>query len=136
MMKFRMAKISVTQFAILVENPPVENIQLSLSLSFKCSFEGRRIGVEAKCAFEGDEKFLVCNLFCEFDIHPDDWNMAIKDKEFVLPKNMCEVFGAQTIGTLRGVLFCKTEGTPFSSFILPSVDVAGMIADDQHFRCE
>ena len=39
-----------------------------------------------------------------------------------------------TIGTTRGVLFAKTESTPFSKYIIPTINVAEMIENDATFK--
>jgi hypothetical protein len=35
-----------------------------------------------------------------------------------------------TVGTIRGILHCKTEGTPFNALILPPINVSEMVTGD------
>ncbi len=51
----------------------------------------------------------------------------ISDGVITIPKNLQEFLAVQTVGTSRGILFSKTEKTPFSQLILPPVNVAEMI---------
>lgn len=126
-----MAKINISQFAILSERPPEDNIEYDIGLGFKYSLEGQRIAAEFSYSYEDDKgKFLLLDISCEFDVHPDDWNAAIKENVLTIPKVMLEYFAAQTVGTARGILHCKTEGTPFNYLIIPSVNVSKMIASD------
>jgi hypothetical protein len=39
-----------------------------------------------------------------------------------------------TTSTCRGVLFAKTEGTEFYKFIIPTLNVTGMINEDAEFE--
>lgn len=130
-MKFRMVKINVGQFAILADEIPEGNIDYSIGLGFRYSIEGKRIAVEFSYAYEADgNKFLLLEMSCEFEIHTEDWDKAVVDGVLTIPKVMLEFFATQTVGTARGILFCKTEGTPFNHMILPPINVSKMIKND------
>ncbi len=63
-------------------------------------------------------------------IHPDDWATFEKEDGLQIPKSVMELLAVHTIGTSRGILFCKTEGTPFNSLMIPPINVAGMMKDE------
>ena len=72
----------------------------------------------------------MAELSCEFDIHPEDWETMVKDDEVKVSKETLCYLAAQTVGVARGVLYCKTEATPFDELILPPINVAEMINGD------
>ena len=39
-----------------------------------------------------------------------------------------------TVGTTRGILHAKTEGTCFNKYVLPAINVAELIKDDVEFE--
>lgn len=131
MTRFQMVKINVEQFAILASTLPSDTpISFSTELSFMYSIVGKRVACSFNIEFiTPDDKLLMLKMSCEFGIHPDDWNKFITGNRLVIPKSLLEFFAVHTIGTARGILFCKTEGTPFNSLIIPPIDVASMIQE-------
>lgn len=132
MVRFQMTRIAVEQFALLSDRMPDNDISLSTELSFQYSDEGQGIACIAKFLFRADDKdvaVLVCR--CEFGIHPDDAKSFVKDGEVRLPKSLLKFLALHTVGTARGILYCKTEGTPFSQMILPPINVDRMIDGEE-----
>ena len=131
MLRFRMTRIGIGQFAILSDNIPAESVQYAINVGFGYSVDAKSIAVELTFRYENaGEKLMVLSLQCEFQIHEEDWAKAINDSTLVIHKDVLEYFVSQTIGTARGILHCKTEGTPFNHLILPPVDVANLVKDD------
>ena len=54
----------------------------------------------------------------------------------IVPKGFLAHLAMITTGTSRGVLFAKTEATPFSKFIVPTLNVEEMIKKDAIFDIE
>ena len=133
MERFMMNRIAVEQFAILSKNLPAENISLSTELSFQYSVETSQIGCTASFMFNHEgELLLLLSVVCEFVIHPDDWaEFNEKGGEFAIPKSLLELLAVHTIGTSRGILFCKTEGTPFSELMIPPLNGREMIDEQE-----
>lgn len=132
MIRFRMFKINVEQFAIFVEDMPQGQDAFSLEtrLQFKISDE-HKIAPVARFLFANkNQPILVIEVCCEFDIHPEDWKAMLKGTVVTIPKETLSYLAAQTVGVARGVLYCKTEGTPFWALILPPINVASMISED------
>ena len=135
MIRFRLAKISVSQFAILSDSAPTEEVTYTIGLGFKWSAEAKRIGCEFSIAFASQEKpFIKLDTFCEFDIMPKDWDSLISDDVITFRKNDLGFFANQTVGVARGIMFCKTEGTPFGQYILPPVNLESLIKEDIFFN--
>lgn len=130
-MKFRMSKITVDQFAILLKEIPTGEINLNIELNMKYSVESRRIMTSMLFRFEKDSQTaLLLEQSCEFEIAKDDWDASISNGKVTIPKSTIEYFGAQTIGVARGVLHCKTEGSQFNGFILPPINITQLIKED------
>lgn len=131
MMRFRMFRINVEQFAILVENFPLEKLNIATGLEVKYSLEGKSLAIVMTFNFiSEEEKVMLLKLNCEFQIQEDDWNGQINDSRIIIPKSFIEYLVVQTVGTARGVLHCKTEGTAFNHIILPPMNVSDMINGD------
>lgn len=131
MIRFRMAKINIGQFAILTDEAPTERLSYNVELGFKCATADKRIGCDLTIAFmHNDITIIKLNIFCEFDIMSADWNNLIKNNALIISKDELGYFANQTVGVARGIMFCKTEGTPFSKFIVPPINLTMLITDD------
>lgn len=131
MIHFNMAKINVEQFAILASTlPSGTDISLSTELSFMYSLDSKRVACMLGITFSSpEEKIILLKIRCEFSIHPDDWATFINGNRLIIPKQLLDFFAMHTIGTARGILFCKTEGTPFNSMMIPPINVSSMITN-------
>lgn len=132
MIRFNMARIAVKQFAILSDDMPQGEINLSTEISFQYSQESRMIACEVGYKFNSaDGPFMVLDIQCEFKIHEEDWEKFVSGDEVSIPKSVLELLAVHTIGTSRGILFCKTEGTPFNRLMIPPINVARMMAEEE-----
>jgi len=133
MTRFRMTKIAIEQFAILAKSLPEEGISLTTELAFEYSTEAQAIACTATFDFfTSVQPILKLACKCEFKIHPDDW----KDIESSIdgagiPRFIMELFAVHTIGTSRGILFCKTEGTAFNALTIPPINVVELMGDEK-----
>lgn len=128
--RFQMVRITVPQFAILSEEMPENEIQLKTELEYKYNTDSPLLMVNLGYKFlsEGsDTPILVLQVSCEFSVHPEDWEKLKKNDEMELPKSLMEIMAVHTVGTSRGILFCKTEGTPFSGLMIPPLNVRKML---------
>lgn len=130
MVRFRMFKISVVQFAIL-SREVAEGYNVGTSAVIKHTVDGGSVAVDMTFSFEnGKEKAMVLEVLCEFGIHPEDLQTMTSDNKVVIPKSALDLFLAQTVGTARGILHCKTEGTPFNGIIIPPINVTNLFSSD------
>jgi hypothetical protein len=53
-----------------------------------------------------------------------------------IPKGFLAHLAMISVGTARGILHCKTENTIFNNFVLPLVNVASMIPEDEQFELQ
>lgn len=133
MIQFMMNHIIVDQFAILSEESllSTDKAQLNSQIGFKMDFNNHLIATTMCFKFEkNDELFMILEVTCHFAIEPNDWKMLISENSIIFPKDFLAHLGMHTIGTARGILHCKTEGTTFNTCILPPINVVQMIPED------
>lgn len=131
MVQFRMSRISVEQFAILVEEAPQAEIVVDSDVSFGVIPNKQVVAVKFNITFtHEDKKLLVMELHCYFNVRPEDWKKFEKENKVVIPKDLLAHFAMHTVGTARGVLYCKTEGTLYNQFIIPPMNVTERIPED------
>ena len=126
MTRFRMFRIHTNQFAVFKDIfPDSDNLGFQIGLNFKHADNGQKIA----CAMmfilcDGDERILMLEITCEFEIFEEDWKSFCKDNVVTIPKDTLEFFALHTVGTARGILHCKTEGTSFNGVIMPPINVS------------
>lgn len=135
---FSLDGIKTEQFAILEENysDKKKSVDFGTGIQFMIDSENKFIGSVVRISFEqGKKSFLKIDVSCHFKIEDDSWNTLINKKQqtLTIPKGFLAHLAMITVGTLRGILFAKTEGTLFNKFIIPTIDVASMIEKDETF---
>lgn len=133
---FKLVQIKTDQFALFEENfIEGEKVNLTTSINFGLDSETRVLVVVPKFTFEINEKpFITIQIRCYFEIEDKAFNSFIVDKNTIIPKHFICHASMHAVGTARGVLHSKTEGTPFNSFVLPPVNVDDMIPEDVVFE--
>lgn len=132
---FGLRKITTEQFAI-IENAfdkANQNIQIGNGLRFGFNLEKRVITVLLSVQFSQDKgPFLLLEIGCLFEIIPEHWDTLynVDNKEIKLPLGLARHFVVIAMGTLRGVLHAKTEGTQFNMFYLPTINVNELVKKD------
>lgn len=134
---FSIDGIKTEQFAILEENyHEKKSVDFETGIQFKIDAESKFIASVVRISFnQGKKSFLKIDVSCHFKIDDQSWNTFINKKQLILtiPKGFLAHMAMITVGTLRGILFTKTEGTVFNKFIIPTIDVASMIEKDETF---
>lgn len=131
MIRFRMAKINVGQFAILADKNPSEGLSYTISIGFNGALEAKRIACDLTVEFmHTDRPILKLSMSCEFDIHREDWVSRLNGNVLTMSKEDLGFLANQTVGTARGIMFCKTEDTDFRNFILPPINLTKIIDED------
>lgn len=132
---FALKGIKTEQFAIFEENySPKKETSLGTELQFKLDQNNKQIAVFLGFEFlQAKKVFLKIQVSCHFKIEESSWNSLIQENKLIVPKGFLAHLAMITTGTSRGVLFAKTEATPFSTFIVPTLNVAEMIKEDVLF---
>jgi hypothetical protein len=132
---FNLVAIRTEQFALIEENfNENEEVNLGSDFEFKLSCKNNQLGVYASFKFEQKGKvFLKIQVSCHFSIRPESWQNFCNNQEIVFPKGFMAHISMLTVGTTRGVLYSKTDGTIFSKFMLPLINVVDLINEDVKF---
>lgn len=132
---FSLLKIKTEQFAVFEENfNKSEVINLNTNLSFGLNSNDKVFLITPKYTFENEGKpFMTIQISCYFKIEDKTWNNFTIKKQIGFPKDFVAHMAMITVGTSRGILHTKTEGTIFNEFILPPMNVAEMVGEDVSF---
>lgn len=132
MIRFRMFRITVPQFAILEDELIGSGVTYETKFQLKYSLESKSIGVSLYLSSFSEEKkrLAVLEVFCEFSIHPDDWKSCKDNGVLRISKDDIPAFIAQTIGVARGIYHCRTEGTYLNGYVLPPINAVEMVKED------
>lgn len=131
---FRISKIKVNQFASF-EDKFIENED------FDCK-------TDVHFALNSDIKTIVCRLDLQYIQH--DLTILKLDVESLffianqgteefknlkkIPKEFLQYLATIAIGTSRGIIFAKTEGTKFSKTVLPPINLTTFITEDMKIK--
>lgn len=137
---FILLGIKTEQFALFEENYDAKKEStIEVGFEFRLDQASRQMGVFSSFNYMQTEKHIIkLTIGCHFKIVDESWNQFLKVEEskLIIPKGFLAHIAMLTIGTARGVLFAKTEGTVFSTFLLPTFNVAEMITDDIQFEIQ
>lgn len=129
MANFRMNQIKVEQFAI-IENQLPNDVQLETELTYGAEKDHivlMRLTMSYK---NGTDLLAKMVLVCTFGVAPESWTEWEREGKVIIPRLFLAHLAMHTFGTARGVLFAKTEGTPYQQMILPPTNVENMIKED------
>ena len=134
---FSLLKISTEQFAI-IEDGYNENGALIVNTSLRYGADGKNklIAVFSLFSFESDQKpYLIIEASCQFKITDEAWLKMLEQESntLIVPKGFITHLAVLTIGTARGILHAKTEGTCFNKYVIPTINVTEIIKDDAIF---
>lgn len=137
-LSFRIIGIKTEQFAIIEENfAEKKKSEVITDLEFKANNKTFQIGVFTTFTFKSANKpFIILQISCVFEIEKASWNEYNNENKVVFPQDFMTHLTIMTIGTARGVLHSRTEGTPFNRFILPTIKVPELVTDDVEFEFE
>lgn len=137
---FALSKVSTEQFAIIEDGfNDKGKLGLNTSLRFAADKKQRYLAVFALFTFYSDENpFLVIEAGCHFPIREAAWKEMIdsESETLTVPRGFLCHLAMLTVGTTRGILHAKTEGTCFNKYIIPTVDVTEIIREDGSFRLD
>lgn len=133
---FSLIQIKTEQFVIFEENHFERGkINLNTNLTFGLNSEDNVFLVTTKFTFEMKKKpFMSIQVSCFFQIEKAAWNSFTLKEKIIFPKNFVAHMAMITVGTTRGVMHSKTEDSIFNQYIIPTTNVAEIIADDIVFE--
>ena len=137
---FNLVGIETKEFATFEEifdSNDKANIDLDLNVGFQLSENLDIINCIFTITFSQNKNvFIKLKLSCSFKLDETTINSFKKDQKIIFPKSLMSHFGVITVGTARGVLHSKTDGSVFSELILPTINLTEMIKEDITFDLE
>jgi hypothetical protein len=134
---FSLKRVSTEQFAIIEEGfNDKGKIRVNTSFRFAADDKLKYIAVFASFVFDSDQKpFLIVEASCHFSIKDSAWNdmLIVTTRTLVVQKGFLRHLVMLTVGTSRGILHAKTEGTCFNKYVLPTINVSEIIKSDASF---
>lgn len=123
---YRFTGLELKQFATF-EDAYAENsgeIAISCKFTFGYNFSHKIVCCTNSVSIVKEGDVLVkADLDAYFAINPDSVASISDTDAVILPPELQAQFASLTYGTIRGVIFAKTLGTPFSKIVLPPNDV-------------
>ena len=136
-LSFQLNKIVTKQFATIGNSiPESKEVGIETNVQFGADNETKMISIFTMFKFESSsEPFIVLETGCYFRLENASWTniYMIDTKEIIVPKDFLSHLVMISIGTARGILHAKTEGTPFNIFFLPTIDVSKLVTEDVKF---
>lgn len=123
---YRFAGLELKQFATF-ENGYAEDsqeISISCKFTFAYNFSQHIVCCNNSVSIVKEGNVLVkAELDAYFAINPESIASISETDTVVLPSELQAQFASLTYGTMRGVIFAKTLGTPLNKIVLPPNDV-------------
>lgn len=136
---FKLKKIKTEQFATIPDVEIGEEIGIAAGIEFGIEKETNTILCTVSFNFESKkEKFIILKVLCEFTLPEDAIQNSYQsdEKKYIFPPEFMQHLGVITVGTARGILHAKTEGTKFNNFFLPTVNLKEMVTGEVSFPAE
>ena len=133
-MGFNLVGIETKEFATFEESfnaNDIENIDLNLNVGFQLSDKLDIINCIFTISFlQKENVFIKLKLICSFKLEEKTLERFKKDQKIIFPKSLMSHFGVITVGTARGVLHSKTNGSIFNDLLLPTINLTKIIKED------
>lgn len=109
-------------------------INLITGLSFGLDIDENTVTCTTEFSFEKKtgQPFLILKVQGYFEINKNDFTKKMKQKDgsYLVTQGLATHFAVLTVGSARGILHAKTEGTIFNQYLLPTIDIKDMIQED------
>jgi hypothetical protein len=134
---FILRKIGTNQFATIESNcVDDESIQISVEINFGVDEKNKFIACYTNFQLiTNDTPFIILNVSCEFEVEEIAWIrfIDIEKNKIDFPLGFVRHLAVITIGTARGILHAKTEGSKFNHYFLPTINVNELVLNDASF---
>lgn len=134
---FNYSKMEIDQFAMFLENYKHETQDVQFQTEAQFSFDkGNSVlccKIEVNMSAE-DKPLVKAVLKSYFNIQPESVSALCQDGKILFPPQLLVQFASLCYGSMRGVIFAKTQGCVLSNFVLPPVYFGKLI--DKGFSVE
>lgn len=131
---FSLIGLNTEQFALFEDNlkeEPSPDLNITTSIEFKVNPEKRQIGVFVSFSLkQTDDMLIKIQTSSHFSISSSSWKNFMVEAQIIFPKNFMAHLAMLAIGTTRGILHAKTEGSLLNKYILPTINVSELVEED------
>ena len=127
---YKYNKMELEQFAMFEENcnPEPKEVQFQTEAQFSYDTDNYILCSKIIVNMSAQEKPLVkAELKSYFNLLPESVESLRKDGRITFAPPLLVQFASLCYGSIRGVIFTKTMGTPLNSFIVPPVYFGNLI---------
>lgn len=122
--------MEIEQFAMFEENynPTVQEVQFQTEVQF--SFDKENLILCSKIAInmsDLERPLIKAELKSFFSIHPNSMDILHHEGKTIFSPELLVQFASLCYGSMRGVIFTKTQGNSLNNYILPPVYFAQLI---------
>lgn len=134
--EFALIGIKTEQFVVFEEHfDAKKKVELAGGFAFKIKQKEKQLGVFATFQFDqGKQAFIKLEVSCHFAIKEEAWNQFLTEDNIVFPIDFVQHLCMLSVGTARGILHAKTEGTMFNAFILPTMNITNFVKSELKFQ--
>lgn len=127
---YRISHIETVQFALFPDNfQNGKEVRVNTNCGYNIRSDIQQVRNIINVNYLQDDKLLmVAELACYYDIAPEGVE-SIK-AEGKIPVDFLRYMGSISVGTIRGLIHAKTEGTVLNPVVLPPVNLEEAIKDD------
>ena len=127
---YRISHIETVQFALFPDNfQNGKEVRVNTNCGYNVRSDIQQVRNIINVNYLQDDKLLmVAELACYYDIAPEGVE-SIK-AEGKIPVDFLRYMGSISVGTIRGLIHAKTEGTVLNPVVLPPVNLEEAIKDD------
>lgn len=133
MISFKLKSIHRDEFATIKDVPKGKKITVAHQFTFAASAEQHEILMIFSANFLSDDKpFILSKVTCEFTIKKEDFeSWVVKDlSQIKVPKDFLIHLASITTGTARGIIHEKLQGSEYSKYLLPLLDISRLPKGD------
>jgi len=131
--QYRIAKLHLADFAILVDVFDSSNMEVSVNTEFQFEYEKTQniIACRVNVVYSYDyDDIMRASMEGYFMINPDSIESLSSNNKIIIPSHFLVQIASITYGSMRGALCVKTEETPLNSFVLPPLYVRDVVKND------
>jgi hypothetical protein len=130
--RFTVEQVVNPQFAILDIHPDLQReARFDFSFHIQPVSGQQQVAVLIHASVHQEHKQLaVVQAGCVFRFEPDSWKALTRGDTLILPRDVAAHLTTIAFGTLRGVLYAKTEHTALRQFPVPLINLMEVFRED------
>ena len=127
---YRFVKMELEQFAMFEENCTPEPVEVQFQTEAQFSYDKDSYMLCSKIVVNASNQakpLVKAELKSFFHLQPESIEGLRKEGRILFSPALLVQFASLCYGSIRGVIFAKTMGTPVSNFVLPPLYFGNLI---------